>query len=229
MKTTISILLAVLTVTTMLGQNPTNSGNLADGFKIMRSDSKGTPFLTEDWHVGYGILPDGKTTRPQQLNYDVHGNTLVYKVAGSDQVLKLLDNSLTGFIIKSKEKDLLFTKISGNEFEKEKEEEKYYQIVEAPSRAAVIEYVKELEDPNASGWTSSQSNTLASEYKLKTDYYVLNKNKKYEEVKLKKRSVIKAFKDKKKEIEAYIESNGLEIDTPEELLQVSEYYQTLQG
>ncbi|MFV8224955.1 hypothetical protein [Christiangramia aquimixticola] len=227
MKTTLSIILTVLTVTTLLGQNPTNSGNLADGFKIMRSESKGTPFLTEDWHVGYGILPDGKTTRPQQMNYDVHGNNLVYKIAGSDQVLKLLDNSLTGFIIKSKEKDLLFAKIGGEEFEKQKDETKYYQIVQAPSRAVLIEYVKELEDPNASGWTSSQSNTLASEYKMKTDYYVLNKNGKYEDVKLKNRSVLKVFKDKKKKIEAYLESNGLEIETPEDLLQVSEYYQTL--
>lgn len=212
---------------TVLGQNPTNSGNLADGFKIMRQDSKGSPFLTEKWHVGYGVLEDGSTTRPQQLNYDIHGNNLVYKVAGSDQVLKLLDESLSGFILKKDEEELLFTKINGSDFAKTKKEDKYYQIVKAPSRNVVIEYVKELDDPNNSGWTSSNNNTLSAEYKLNTDYYVLNGNNKYEKVKLKNKSALKVFKDKKKELSSFISKKKINIDTPEELLEVADYYHSL--
>lgn len=212
---------------TVLGQNPTNSGNLADGFKIMRQDSKGSPFLTEKWHVGYGVLEDGSTTRPQQLNYDIHGNNLVYKVAGSNKVLKLLDESLSGFILKKDEDELIFTKINGSEFEKTKEEDKYYQIVEAPSRNVVIEYVKKFDDPNNSGWTSSNNNTLSAEYKLNTDYYVLNGNNKYEKVKLKNNSALKVFKDKKKELSSFISKKKIDIDTPEDLLEVADYYHSL--
>ncbi len=227
MKTSFSLLLFLFSMTTVISQNPTNSGNLADGFKIMRSESKGTPFLTEDWLVGYGIFEDGKTSRPQQLNYDVHGNNLVYKVAGSNQVLKLLDNSFTGFILKGEEEDLLFTKIEGSQFEKPRDQTKYYQIVQAPSRTVLIEYEKELNDPNASGWMSSMDNSLSPEYELKTSYYVLNKNNKYEKVKLKNKSALKVFKDKKGKISDFMSSKKIEIETPMDLLLVADYYHTL--
>lgn len=227
MKFIVSLLFSLLAITTVYSQNPTNSGNLSDGFKIMRSDSKGTPFLTEAWNVGYGILEDGKITRPQQLNYDIHGNNLVYKVGSSDQVMKLLDNSFTGFILKDEDGDLLFAKIDGNDFDKSKDHAKYYQIVNAPSRAVIVEYVKELKDPNSSGWTSSMNNTLSSEYILKTNYYVLNKNSKYDKVKLNNRGALKVFKDKKNKVSNFMKSQNIKIETPMDLFQVAEYYHSL--
>ena len=227
MKFIISLLFSLLTISTVCSQNPTNSGNLSDGFKIMRGDSKGTPFLTEAWHVGYGILEDGTVTRPQQLNYDIHGNNLVYKTGSSDQVMKLLDNSFTGFLLKDEDGDLLFAKIDGNDFDKSKDDTKYYQIVKAPSRAVIVEYVKKLKDPNSSGWTSSMNNTLSSEYVLSTYYYVLNKDNKYEKVKLSNKGALKVFKDRKNKISSFIKSNNIKIETPMDLFQVAEYYHSL--
>jgi len=227
MKLIVSLLFSLLTISTVCSQNPTNSGNLADGFKIMRGDSKGTPFLTQAWYVGYGILEDGTVTRPQILNYDIHGNNLVYKVDNSDKVMKLLDNSFTGFLLKDEDGDLLFSKIDGNDFDKSKNDKKYYQIVKAPSRSVIVEYVKKLKDPNSSGWTSSMNNTLSAEYVLSTNYYVLNKNSKYEKVKLSNKGALKVFKDKKNKISSFIKSNNIKIERPMDLFQVAEYYHSL--
>lgn len=227
MKFIVSLLFSLLAIATVYSQNPTNSGNLSDGFKIMRSDSKGTPFLTEAWYVGYGILEDGKITRPQQLNYDIHGNNLVYKVGSSDQVMKLLDNSFTGFILKDEDGDLIFSKVDGDHFDKPKDSSKYYQIVNAPSRLVLIEYVKKLKDPNASGWTSSMNNTLSSEYVLSTNYYILNKSSKYEKVKLNNKGALKIFKDKKNKISSFMKSKNINIETPMDLFQVAEHYYSL--
>jgi len=181
------ILIAIsLYSTTMIGQNPTNSGNLSDGFRITRSSPKGNPFLSSEWYVGYGINEDGSTTRPQQMNYDIHGNNLVYKTGTNGETMKLIDDSFKGFILKNKNSELLFSKINGDKFEREKRQTRYFQILSPPSQFVIIEYTKDLNDPNASGWTSSKDNTLSSEYDLNTKYYVLNDENLYTEVKLKR-------------------------------------------
>ncbi|MCP9201552.1 hypothetical protein MKO06_16700 [Gramella sp. GC03-9] len=208
-------------------QNPVNSGDLSDGFKIMRNDLKGSPFLTQKWYVGHGVLKDGKLTTPQIMNYDIHGNNLVYKANENEDVLKLLDNNFTGFILKAETGELIFTKIPGEQFEKNKKDTKYYQIVNPPSRLVVTEFYKELDDPNASGWTSSTQSTKSAEYDLEVDYYVLNPKNKYEEVKLKERAILKIFDDKKKELESFINSNDIDINSPEDLFKIVEHYYSL--
>lgn len=211
----------------LLAQNPVNSGNLNDGFKIMRGDSKTNPFLTEEWHVGYGIYENGNTTRPQKMNYDIHGNNLVYQTSNSNEVMKLLDQDFTGFILKGNNEEYLFTKIKGNQFDKEKNADKYYRIVKAPSRKVIVEFEKDLDDPNNSGWQSSNQNTRNPEYELKTSYYVLRKDGKYEEVKLKNKSLLKIFEDKEDQLKNYLKTNQIDIETPEDLLRVTEYYYSI--
>ncbi len=213
--------------TLIAAQNPVNSGDLRDGFKIMRGNTKGTPFLTEKWHVGYGVFENGNTSRPQKMNYDIHGNNLVYQTGENSQVLKLLDNEFTGFILKGQNEDLIFTKVPGNQFDDAKKEAKYYKVVKAPSRKVLVEFQKDFDDPNASGWTSSTQNTKTAEYDLEINYYVLNPENKYEEVKLKERSVLKVFKNKKDELETFIESNNIDLETPEDLLKIVEYYYSI--
>ncbi|MCM4157510.1 hypothetical protein [Gramella sp. AN32] len=227
MKKLFTLICAIVGITSLSAQNPTNSGNLAEGFKIMRSGAEGTPYLSEDWYIGYGIFKDGTTSRPQQMNYDIHGNNLVYKTAGNDNVMKLMDNSFQGFILKNGDEEMLFAKIDGNAFDKEKDDEKYYQIVKAPSRNVIIQYEKKLDDPNASGWMSSKDNTLNAEYKMDIEYYVMNKDGKYEEVKLKNNSVLKVFKDKKSKLSSYMVSNNIDIDTAEDLSKVVDYYHSI--
>ena len=200
----------------IIGQTSLGSSNLADGVKVMRNNRNSTPFLMDEYKVGYGVYENGETTTPQKINYDAYGNSLVYQDATSGQTLKMVDEKFVGFIIKSKEGDVIFAKITANKFDKT-----------PPSKAVIIEYKKEFDDPNASGWTSSQNNTKTGEYDMDTKYYILNKENKYEEIKLKERSILKVYKDKKNEISKFIKSQGIDVETPENIVPIVEYYQSL--
>ena len=62
---------------------------------------------------------------------------------------------------------------------------------------------------------------------MDTKYYILNKNKKYEEVKLKEKSLLKVYKDKKDQLSKYIKTNNIDIDSPEDMVPLVEYYLSL--
>ncbi len=221
-----SILL--LTISLAFSQNDIPTGNISDGYKIIRGEAKGTPFLFDNWYVGYGIYNGGGKSEPQLMNYDIHQNNVVYKTSeSSNNIMILQDTSFKGIILKNEANEILLSKIPGYDFEKSKKDEKYYEIASPPSNSVIIEYNKKLDDPNASGWTSSTNNSYNAEYKFKMNYYVLNRNNKYEEVKLKNKSLIKTFKDKKDKIEKYIEDNNIDIESPADMVPVVEYYHTL--
>ena len=227
MKNLLIFLFAAIWSFTLTAQNPTNSGNLADGFKIMRGESKTNPFLADNWYVGYGVFEDGRMSQAYNLNYDIHDNNLVYKEPGSNTIMKLIDPGFVGFVLKGENEEYLFSKIDGSNFDNEKKEAKFYRIVKAPSRNMIVELEKELDDPNATGWQSSTQNTKNAEYELKTRYYVLRKDGKYDHVKLKNRSILKVYNDKQKELKKYMKMNDIDIKTPEDLFRVVEYYHSL--
>ncbi|MFI2741221.1 hypothetical protein ACG2LH_00660 [Zhouia sp. PK063] len=231
MKFLITILLLFVTTFTF-SQNDLGTTTITDGFKIKKNGQKGTPFLFDKWHVGYGVLKNGKVTHSQPLNYDIYKNKITYKVIHNslEQIMVLDDKELTGFVIKPNNKneiDKIFSKISGKEFEKEKKEERYYEIVDPPSTKILIEYIKELDDPNASGWTSSTQNNKTAEYKLKTKIYVLNPAGKYEKIKPKNSNVLKLFYNKKNVLLKYINENNLDAKNINDLSLIVTYYYSL--
>ena len=91
------------------------------------------------------------------------------------------------------ENKYIYTKIGRDKFSRKKKEDKYYQLIDAPNKNILLETSKKLKDPNASGWTSSRDNTLSASFVMKTQYYVLNKDKVYVKTKLSSGSVAKAL------------------------------------
>ena len=228
MKNTILAILSIAFYSHTYAQSDLPTADLSDGYKIIRGEAKGTPFLFDNWHVGYGIYNSGSKSEPQLMNYDIHANNVVYKTSeSSNNIMVLQDSGFKGMILKNDTNEVLLSKIPGYDFEKSKKEEKYYEIASPPSNKVIIEYIKELDDPNASGWTSSSTNSYNAEYKFKTKYYVLNKDKKYEEVKLKNKSLVKTFKDKKDQIENYIDNNNIDVKIAADMVPVVEYYHSL--
>lgn len=227
MKKFLTIFGILLFSVSLTAQNDKGTTSLSDGYKITRGDIKGHPFVLEDFKLGYGVFNDGRQSDAQLFNYDVYGNNLTYKLSPDADVMVLDEDSFVGFVIQAehpKDDDMVFRKIQGSEFEKDKGEVKFYEIAKAPSSKVIIEYVKEYDDPNSSGWSSSSTNTRSAEYELKTTVYVLNKNGKYEDVKLRKRSVLKLFKDKKSQLSKFIDNNRIEFDEAKDLVDLVEYY-----
>lgn len=227
MKKLLTILGILIFSVSLTAQNDKGTTSLSDGYKMQRGGTKGHPFVSDDFKIGYGVFENGELSNAQLFNYDIHGNNLTYKINADADIMVLNENSFVGFILKAEhptEEDRIFTKIQASEFAKDKGETKYYEIAKAPSRKVIIEHIKEFKDPNASGWASSSTNTKSAEYELKTNVYVLNKAGKYEEVKLKKRAILKTFQDKKSQLSQYIDKNRIDFDEAKDIVDLVEYY-----
>ncbi|WP_228852350.1 hypothetical protein [Aegicerativicinus sediminis] len=225
MKTSLYTIIISITFlligTNVMSQNPANTGNLQDGFKIMRENVKGTPFLTSNWIEGYGIYSSGTKTEVLQLNYDLYGDKLVFKNSAGD-VLEMLDEDLVGFILADEEENYIFIKIPQENLVDQKKPRKYFHLVDAPNKYVVVQYDKELDDPNKSGWTSSTSNTLSAEYKLNSKIFVLNPQDNYVELKPKNKALSKAFANDSK-MESYLKQHKIE-DLNDLVLAMRSYY-----
>lgn len=223
------LILACLTIATFTahGQSHNATSSISGGLTLHQASAKGHPFLLDTWCIGNAVDLDGNLSETKTFSFDIFNNKLFFKVENSEEVLAI-DNSLySGFILKAADKDYVFKKIDGTKFSKTKKEAKFYEIAKAPSDKVIIESIKSFEDPNTSGWSTSRNTNKAGEYKLTTYIYVLDGNNQYKKVNLNESSLIKVFKEKKKEVKAFITSNQIKINTPGDLVRVVEYVHTL--
>lgn len=225
----ITLLVFLVSFAFTYAQNDIGGNTITDGFKMKSGSLKGTPYLLTEWVSGYAVDLNGKLSERKLLNYNIYENVLTFKkVNGASTVMAINDALYSGFILSdSNGNDYLFTKVSGDEFTKQKKDTKFYQIIVPPSKNVLLETVKKVNDPNASGWISSQNTTKRAEFETRTTYYVLAQNNKYTKISLSNSSVTKAFKDKKKEISSYLKSNGIKIKTAADVDKVAEYYHSL--
>jgi len=210
-------------------QNDIGGNTITDGFQIRASAEKGSPYLLTEWVSGYIVDLNGNLSEEKKLNYNIYENVLTYKTKnGSNKIMAINPENYSGFVLTdANKKDYLFTKVKGDQFTKEKKETRFYQIIVPPSKNVLLETSKTLNDPNKSGWISSQNTTKRAEYESDNAYYVLAKDKKYTKISLKNSSVIKAFKDKKNEVSAFIKSNNIKIQTAADVDKVAVYYHSL--
>lgn len=207
------------------GQNDIGSSNIKDGYKATRDGVKGHPFFLEEWVVGYGIMPDSSLTKPEMFNYDIHQNNLTYKTGdGANDIMTVTNESLIGFILKDKGGDKTFLKINKQHFDKNKKENKFYLVLDSSTKYVILEPIKKLDDPNASGWSASSSNTKSAEYDYKENLYILNGDHKFVLIKLNKSSVLNALKDKRSDISNFISSKNIDLDDPKDLIQIMQFY-----
>lgn len=229
MKKFLTTILIVFSIITVNAQSNNRSSNISDGFNINRKNAKGHQFLLDNWVLGYLVSNDGKLSEKMLLNYDIHYNNPTSKTSNEMKDIVVIDKNLySGFVlVDANENKYIYTKIGRDKFSRKKKEDKYYQLIDAPNKNILLETSKKLKDPNASGWTSSRDNTLSASFVMKTQYYVLNKDKVYVKTKLSSGSVAKALKDQKKVIQSYIKQNKLKFKNVNDLIKVMNYYNSL--
>src|SRR6056300_266578 len=156
-------------------QNDIGGNTITDGFQIRASAEKGSPYLLTEWVSGYIVDLNGNLSEEKKLNYNIYENVLTYKTKnGSNKIMAINPENYSGFVLTdANKKDYLFTKVQGDQFTKEKKETRFYQIIVPPSKNVLLETSKTLNDPNKSGWISSQNTTKRAEYESDNAYYVL--------------------------------------------------------
>ena len=191
-----------------MSQNANNTGSLSDGVRIERSEFEGTAFYTKKWLSGYAIYENGNKTNTFPLNYELNQDKLIYQPT-EGKTLELLDSDFVGFIINSPEGAILFTKTNRFEYSDGKIPKMSYVRVYNPSSPSIlIEYYKEIDDPNRSGWTSSSNNTLNAKYEEKSNVYIKNPSGKFEKIKLKAKSILDVY-DADPELKEYLKTNKI--------------------
>ena len=227
MKLGIAGILMAITLS-ISAQNTTGTSNFSDGVNFKKSNLKGHEFLMDEWSMGFFMDINGNLSEEKLLNYNIYTHELTYK---NDQKSIMVVNSTlySGFMLEalSNKGNVLFKKINGSAFLKSKKVDKFYELVAPPSDKVIIESSKKLDDPNANGWSSSNTTTKTASYKLTTSVYILNKDQKYVKVKSTKSSILKALKSHKNDISAYIKNNGLLIKSPQDLVEIMEFYHRL--
>jgi len=211
-------------------QGDRGTSDLAHGINLRKDNFKGHAYLLNEWVSGFAVDLNGKLTEEKLLNYDIYQNKLTFKKeTASDDIMVVTTASYSGFMLTDPEskKNYLFTKIEGNQFKKPKKSTKFYEIAKAPSKNVVLESVKILKDPNSSGWSSSRLTTKNAEFVMKTYVYVLDSNNKYSKVGVSRGSLLKVFKDKKKEMSAYMKQNNITISEAADMVAVVEHYHSL--
>ena len=215
----------------VLGRSQSHNGSstLNGGFTLYQSATEGHAFLLDDFSIGNLIDSQGVVSETKMFNYDIYNNIVFFKTGNDKDALAVKNENYTGFILKpaNQVQEYIFKKIDGSDFDKVKKETKFYQIVKASSNYVITEYIKNFKDPNSSGWVSSRYNNEGGEYKLITNYYLLDQQNKYVEVKLNKKAILKTLKDKKKELEQFIDKNNIEFNSVNDLIPLAEYYHSL--
>jgi len=229
MKKITTLLMLVAGVLSITAQNVRATSNINDGFNINRKNTNGHQFLLDDWVIGYMVDNNGNLSEKKLLNYDIYNYNPTYKLGQNQKDILVIDRNLfSGFVLTDAEnRQYIFSKINGDQFEDSKKEDVFYQLINAPKKNIILESTKKLKDPNASGWSSSRDNTLSAKFVLKTTAYVLDKNNKYVKVKFSSSSIANAFSDKKKEIKDFIKKQKLKIDDEYDLIPIVDYYYSL--
>lgn len=210
-------------------QSDNATSTVNGGLSLNMTDTKGHPYLYNDWIKGYAVAPDGSASEQKLFKYDIFHNKLLFKLENTTSVLALDENKYSGFVLLSDSGTYTFIKIEGNSFEKNKDVSKFFQLSEAGSNELIIENIKTFKDPNESGWASSRSNNKSGSYKFNTHYYILNKDNKYSKISLSKSSILKVFKDKKDKISAYIKENNLNVKQTSDILKIVKFYHSLEN
>ncbi len=206
-----------------------SSDNILINYK---PDTKGTPYLYDEWKSGYIILNDTVISNQERIQLNLMNNELIIGAGKNKETgVVITDKSVTGFAIvkdANTAQKLFFAKINSSEFQDSYRKPKFYQIVSnlENNNYLIKEETKYLFDPNKSRGYQTQ-NSIPQEYKKKTYYYVKNKSGKYVKTKLSKKGILKALNDKTSQLKSYISSKKIKFSNEQDVARLINYYYTL--
>lgn len=197
-------------------------GNLRDIYgapvrTISYSNTKGTPYLLEDWANGTVKLQKGEIFKDIALKYDIVNDILIFKNPGDGQPLAFKD-AVKEFKIaaqpSSQNNDLLFRngyKPNPQHFFQVLEDGKV-QLIKRNSKI-----VKESREFNSASTTKA--------FYPVSDYYIVKGG---ELIRIRKfKNDVLANLDKQDQLMNFLEKNNLKLKSEEELIKIIHHYNSL--
>ncbi len=188
----------------------------------------GTPYLTEEWMEGIVYFNNGKETPFPKIRYDAYQDEILAQ-KNQQQEMVLLKGQIKGFQLLEKDNaPLIFKKATAmDELPIAVENDQFVQILFEEMRIGLYAVHKKLFiKANFQGAYSAGNNYDEFSEVLST-YFVKMANGELTEVKLNKRSVLKAFDNYKSEIAAFIKDQNPRFEQPADLVKIVQYYHSL--
>lgn len=194
-----------------------------------KTEDKGNRYLYDSWKEGYYILNDTVLYSHKKMQIDLEKGLLVI---GNDDGTAILirDKNVTDFAINTKDNlgKHYYTRVPASAFEDTNRTSHFYEINSNLNETNFLlkEQEKYLFDPNLSKGYQTQNN-LPKEWKVRTNYYVKNKNGIYVKSKLNKKQLLEVMDDKSSELKSYTKSKKLSFSDEDDVVKILAYYHSL--
>jgi hypothetical protein len=183
----------------------------------------GHQYLSDDWGTGKIIINDSIDAYKEKIQFDmVSGEPIIGSTTNAKKGFILRDKSVTGFVIN----DNNFVKIPSNMFLTKVE--RHYFMTPALSKNSYLlaDYSKILKEPYILKNTYNNASPNKKYVTLKK-YYILNKDRKYVSIKLKKKAILAVLSNKEKGLKKYVKKQNLSYKDQKDVAKILAYYHSL--
>ena len=173
--------------------NPNSSGG--SGFDTRYEGVKGSPRLFDT------LLPSFLKVKGQEYylqlatDIDVIGNSLLFINPKTGKLVSIPSDNIIEVIVTNDETELTFQTTEGKNFEKDINENKFFQVIKDGTYKFIKMPGKKFIEANYKG--GYNSDRRYDEYKTNYKYYIMTDDSIFHQIKLNKKSLIKLFPDKK--------------------------------
>lgn len=218
----------------------TDVNNVVQVFDNRYSGVKGSPYLYEDWLSGsiFYLQGEDSVVYEGQIKLDIFNNQVLLKNPSTEVVYTLQRDRIFAFTLQDT-LGLVHVFIPKKMLKLDKERD--YNIYSEPWYSNIKGKYVEI-------WFQGKKNILFTDHEItlnRADYqggfnaghdydefitnsklYMLQENV-LEKVKVKEKSILKILSDKKNELESFIETESLVINTENDIVKLLEFYETL--
>lgn len=167
---------------------------------------RGAPFLLEEFVPVLVKIKDIENYFSLRANLDLKNNLLLYVEDNTNFVLAIPSLKVEEVIMKNQGDTLIFRTSEKKDFEPELKEIRFIQFLKAsPAEFVRIPYKIYIPADYLGAYTAKRR---YDEYRTEHDYYLMNSEKIFEKIKLTKKSLIKAFPEKKAFINDYFTTHA---------------------
>lgn len=187
--------------------------------KILKEDSKGSPYLFDKWNNNTQITLQGENFTHNLFNYNIKLERFEAKIS-SDSIFIVSSSEIDEIKINNKEfKRLLDPDYQRNSF--------FEEIVSSKKATLFKKYVITVKEGNFNPMT--QAMVSAPKYMVSEEYFLQTDSKEeLDKVKLKKSDLLKQMNsEEKKQIASYVKENKLKYKRLEDVIKIIKYYDTL--
>lgn len=183
---------------------------------------KGSPYFNTDWLKGHVMINEKATTETIYLRYNMENNTVEF--TRDNKIYALSPNKIDGFIIYTQTQDIIFR----NGFQTNDDDIKPSTLV----RVVYDGNIKLLAHHTSSlkkNLATYGSATKRDEYVSDTDFYLVNSDGTFNEIRLRRRDILRTLSDKEDELKEFARANNLDYDEEPELIKILAHYDRITG